>query len=142
MKRFLATLALLAAFLVAGAMGAGNAAAAPSQSLTLKELKDSGAQALTAEQLKAFLLKGTHNGMDAQYKDMLKFWDDGTLKSTNERNNQAKGTWSVDADGVFSMVQNWPKPERASGKAYAKDGACYFFNPDAGDASTWVYFME
>lgn len=142
MKRLLATLALLVAVLVAGATGADTASAAPPASLTLKELKDSGAQALTAEQLKAFLLKRTRNGMDAKYNDMLKFWDDGTLKATNQRNNQTRGKWSIDADGVFSMVQDWSPPERTSGKAYAKDDACYFFSPDAGDASTWVYFME
>lgn len=142
MNRFLALFAVLAAFALTCALGPASAFAAPSSSLTLKELKDSGAQALTAEQLKTFLLKGTRNGVSREYKDLLKFWDDGTLKSTNERNNQAKGTWSVDADGTFSMVQNWPKPERATGKAYAKDGACYFFSPDAGDGSTWVYFME
>lgn len=142
MKRLLALLTVLTALVVVCAINPGNASAGPAASLTMKDLKDSGFQALTAEQLKEFLLKRTRNGKSEKYNDMIKFWDDGTLRATNQRNNQATGRWSVDADGIFSMVQNWSPPEKTSGKAYAKGDVCYFFNPDAGDGSTWVYFME
>ncbi|MBU1230431.1 MAG: hypothetical protein KKA55_08565 [Proteobacteria bacterium] len=142
MTRLPAMLVVFAFLAAACALGPASAFADASANLTLKELKDSGGQAMTSGQVKTFLLKGTVHWTNKEKRDTLKFFDDGTLKATNQRNFQARGTWSVDAEGIFSMVQNWSTQEKTSGKAYAKGDACYLFSPDASDGSTWVYFME
>jgi len=142
MKRPLALLAVLAAFLVAAAIVPGSASAGPSTSLTLKAVKDSGAQALTADEVKALVLKGTVNGESRKYRDTIKFFDDGTLK-VESSNNTAWGKWSVDPDGVFSMVQNWSKGKEAyEGKIYRQNDTHFIFRPGAADDATWVYVIR
>jgi len=143
MKHLRLVICALTLCLLLGAAVA-NAADGPS----LKDLKAAGAQALSAEQVKALVLKGTIRGVSKQWKDTIKFFDDGTLKVdscqiASGKCNQARGTWSVDADGTFRMTQNWSKgKEEYAGKAYAKGSEHYFFSPDAGDDADWVYMFR